>query len=201
MSQCPSFHQEQKNLTITRRFLQGFQAVADDEILLEFNISFGWVVRVCLAGELIRQLMALCESWELIYEVFIYELRALTQSHVVTDTHPWCIYAYTYCTYMLVRTVTFTPSLIQICCYSSAALWAPWGLWRCEGNKALEAPSRLLPNGGADIYPGRLWAVAAAPTEMIQPAVQNIEESILMDEDGYGEGPGDIWGLCAHTVP
>lgn len=65
----------------------------------------------------------------------------------------------------------------------------------------MEAPTRLLPNGGVDIYPGRLWAVAAAaaaaPTDMIQPAVRNIEESILMDEDGYGEGPGDVWGLCA----
>ena len=50
-------------------------------------------------------------------------------------------------------------------------------------------------------YPGRLWAVAAAPTEMIQPAIRNIEESILMDENGYGGGPGDVWGLCVHTVP
>lgn len=43
--------------------------------------------------------------------------------------------------------------------------------------------------------------MAAAPTEMIQPAVQNIEGSILMDADGYDEGPGDIWGLCVHTEP
>lgn len=46
----------------------------------------------------------------------------------------------------------------------------------------MEAPTGLLPNGRVDIYPGRLWAVAAAPTEMIQPAMWNIEESILMDE-------------------
>lgn len=65
--------EEQKNLTDTVRFLQGFQAVADDEILLKFSISFWWVVRVCLAGELIRQHMALCECWELIYEYLIYE--------------------------------------------------------------------------------------------------------------------------------
>lgn len=43
--------------------------------------------------------------------------------------------------------------------------------------------------------------MAAAPTEMIQPAMRNIEEPILMDENGYGEGPGDVWGLCVHTVP
>ncbi len=43
--------------------------------------------------------------------------------------------------------------------------------------------------------------MAAAPTEMIQPAMRNIEEPILKDEKGYGEGPGDVWGLCVHTVP
>ena len=64
---------------------------------------------------------------------------------------------------------------------------------------------RLLPGSFLMVeltfYPGRLWAVAAAPTEMIQPAIRNIEESILMDENGYGGGPGDVWGLCVHTVP
>lgn len=65
----------------------------------------------------------------------------------------------------------------------------------------MEAPTRLLPNGGFDIYPGRLWAVAAAPTEMIQPVVQHVEQSILMDEDSYGEGPRDVSGLCVPTVP
>lgn len=37
---------------------------------------------------------------------------------------------------------------------------------------------RLLPGSflmvRVDIYPGRLWAVAAAPTDMIQPAIQNM---------------------------
>lgn len=42
-----------------------------------------------------------------------------------------------------------------------------------EGKNASESPARLLPNARLDIYPGRLWAVAAAAlTEMIQPAVQ-----------------------------
>lgn len=43
----------------------------------------------------------------------------------------------------------------QICCYSSAVLWAPQRLWWCE--KALEAPTGLLPNGRVDIYPRWLW--------------------------------------------
>lgn len=43
--------------------------------------------------------------------------------------------------------------------------------------------------------------MAAAPTEMIQPATLNIEESILMDENGFSEGLGDVCGLCVHTVP
>lgn len=47
----------------------------------------------------------------------------------------------------------------------------------------------ILPNSSIDIYPRRLWAVAAVPKEMIQPAMQNIQETILMDVDGYGEGP------------
>lgn len=75
-----------------------------------------------------------------------------------------------------------------------------WRLWRCEGKEALEAPTKLFPNGRVDIYPRRLWAVAAAPTEMIQAAMQHIEDSILMDEKGYGEGPGDVWELCVYTV-
>ena len=37
----------------------------------------------------------------------------------------------------------------------------------------MTAPTRLLTNARFDIYHGRLWAVAAAPTEMIQPAMQN----------------------------
>ena len=65
----------------------------------------------------------------------------------------------------------------------------------------LEAPTSLLPNVRYDIYPRRQWAVAAAPIEMIQPAERNIEESILMDEAGYDEGPRDVWGLYVHTVP
>lgn len=65
----------------------------------------------------------------------------------------------------------------------------------------MEAPTRLHPNGRVDIYPGRLWAVAAALTEMIQPAMRNIEESVLMDENGYGEGPGDVCGQCVRAVP
>lgn len=43
----------------------------------------------------------------------------------------------------------------QICCYSSAVLWAPQRLWWCE--KALEVPTGLLPNGRVDIYPRWLW--------------------------------------------
>lgn len=43
--------------------------------------------------------------------------------------------------------------------------------------------------------------MAAAPTEMIQPAVWNMEGSVLMDGKGYGEGPREMWGLCVHIVP
>ncbi len=43
--------------------------------------------------------------------------------------------------------------------------------------------------------------MAAAPTEMIQPAMLNIEASILMDENCLGEGLRDVSGLCVHTVP
>lgn len=43
----------------------------------------------------------------------------------------------------------------QICCYSSAVLWAPWRMWWCE--KAFEAPTGLLLNGRDDIYPRWLW--------------------------------------------
>lgn len=94
-----------------------------------------------------------------------------------------------------IQTLTY----IQICCYSSAVLWVLWRLWRCEGKKALEAPTGLLPNGRVDIYPGRLWAVAAAPTEMIQPAIRNI--GIYSDGwNSHGEGSGDVWGLCVYIL-
>lgn len=43
--------------------------------------------------------------------------------------------------------------------------------------------------------------MAAAYRKMIQPAMLNIEESILIEESGYGEGPGDVWGPCVNTVP
>lgn len=92
-----------------------------------------------------------------------------------------------------IRTLTY----IQIRCYSSAVLWVLWRLWRCEGKKALEAPTGLLPNGRVDIYPGRLWAVA--PTEMIQPAIRNI--GIYSDGwNSHGEGSGDVWGLCVYIL-
>lgn len=96
-----------------------------------------------------------------------------------------------------IRTLTHARN----CCYSSAVLWALRTLWRYEGKEALEAPTSLLPNGRIDIYPGRLWAVAAAPTEMIQAATRHTEGSLVMDENGSGGGPGDVWGLCVHTVP
>ena len=55
----------------------------------------------------------------------------------------------------------------------------------------MEAPTRFLTNARFDIYPGRLWAVAAALAEVIQPAVQNEIYS-----EGCGQlGPIDIWGL------
>lgn len=38
--------------------------------------------------------------------------------------------------------------------------------------------------------------MGAAPTEMIQLVVQHVEQSILMDEDCYGEGARDVSGLC-----
>lgn len=63
---------------------------------------------------------------------------------------------------------------------------------------------RLLPGSflmvRVDIYPGRLWAVAAAPTEMIQPAIQNI--GIYSDRwSSYGERSGDVRPPCAHAAP
>lgn len=87
----------------------------------------------------------------------------------------------------------------KICCYSSAVLHEMWWLWRCEGKKVLEAPTGRLPNGRVDIYPGRLWAVAAAPTEMIQPAIWNIG----FYSDGwssYCARSGDVWGLCTYIL-
>lgn len=74
-----------------------------------------------------------------------------------------------------------------------------WRVWRCEGKKVLEAPTGRLPNGRVDIYPGRLWAVAAAPTEMIQPAIWNI--GFYSDGwNSYCAGSGDVWGLCAYIL-
>lgn len=156
--------------------------------MLELYRSIRWVVRVCLARE------DCCED----------ELGA----------HMWDLYKYLHCIHEEERKVIDvtsqradkpclpagrqTSTRLLICRCSSAALWV---LWQREDKKALEVLTRLLPNGRVDIYPGRLWAVAAAaPTEMIQLAVQNIEESILMDGEVYGEGPGDLWGLWVHSV-
>lgn len=53
-----------------------------------------------------------------------------------------------------------------------------------------------------DIYPGRLWAVAAAPTEVIQPAIQNT--GIYSDGwNGSSERSGDVrppWAHAADTM-
>lgn len=56
----------------TKQTDTGLQVVADDEILLEFSLSFTRAVRVCLAGGLIRQHVALWGSKELISEDLIW---------------------------------------------------------------------------------------------------------------------------------
>lgn len=98
------------------------------------------------------------------------------------------------------QTDPFTRSLSpKICCYSSAALHEMWRVWQCEGKKVLEAPTGRFPNGRVDIYPGRLWAVAAAPTEMIQPAIWNI--GFYSDGwNSYCAVLGDVWGLCVYIL-
>lgn len=56
----------------------------------------------------------------------------------------------------------------------------------------------LFPNGGTDIYPTRLWAVAAVSGEMIQPATNNIEESVLMD--GISSDSETVWRMCVRIL-
>lgn len=118
---------------------------------VQHMLQVGSTVGVCLAGDLIRQHMAVRgELGAHIWGFHTAEVRdTQTLSTVQICTKP-STQAYRY---MLAH----GQSLTRICCCSSAVLWAMWRLWRCKGKEALEAPTRLLPNGRIDIYPGRLW--------------------------------------------
>lgn len=129
-----------------------------------------------------------CELGAHIWTAYIwgsYIAEEQIEVRVGIETQPWC--AHTHKNTHISTSIyagTQTHSLMSRS-VATAVLWAPWGLWQYEDKKALEAPTRLLTNGRVDIHPGRQWAVSAAPTEMIQPAMWNTEESILMDEDSY----------------
>lgn len=84
----------------------------------------------------------------------------------------------------------------SICCYSSAVLWEPWSLWRCEGNEALEACTRLLPNGRVDIYHTRLGCGCCCSHRNDSTCCAKYRQFYSDGWDDYGDGPGDVWGQC-----
>ncbi len=86
---------------------------------------------MCLAGKLIRQQIALWVSWELIYEYLIYEDLTELKSRqnlesAQTHNHGAHMHKNTHIfTYIYAGTQTHSLTQAQICCYSSAVLWAP----------------------------------------------------------------------------